>query len=238
MDTKKRGDLNINGFGSANGGQFHQVTIKGKGTVNSDIECVVFDCNGSGTVNGNVITNKAKVNGNGKIKGHLECKMLTVDGTAKIENNLNVENFKVAGKASIGGRVKAEEISIKGRLTVEGDCEADTFKAESQFMIGGLLTADHVDIKLFGECKAKEIGGQTILINHKPALMGLFKHLIQTQLETELIEGDKIELENTKAAVVRGNQITIGANCEIGLVEYTDELSVDKKATVKDSRKV
>ncbi|MFJ7729460.1 polymer-forming cytoskeletal protein [Neobacillus sp. NPDC097160] len=238
MDTKKRGDLNLNGFGSANGGEFHHVTINGKGTVNSDIECVVFECHGSGMVNGNVMTNKAKVNGNGKIKGNLECKMLTVDGTAKIENNLYVDHFKVAGKATIGGRVKAEEIKIKGRLTVEGDCEAETFNAESIFRIGGLLNADHVDIKIFGECKAKEIGGQTILVTHKAPLMGLFKTFMQTQLETECIEGDKIELENTKAAVVRGNHITIGAKCEIGLVEYTGELTVDKKAIVKESRKV
>jgi len=238
MEMKKRGDLHINGFGSANGGQFHQVTINGKGTVNSDIECVVFDCNGSGTVNGNLMTNKAKVNGNGKIKGNLECERLIVDGTAKVEKNLRVDHFKVAGKATIGGRVKAEEINIKGKLTVEGDCEADLFKAESHFMIGGLLNADHVDIKIFGECKAKEIGGQTILVKHKAPLIGLFKTFIQTQLETECIEGDKIELENTKAAVVRGNHVTIGAKCEIGLVEYTGELSVDKKAIVKEYRKV
>ncbi|MBO0962706.1 polymer-forming cytoskeletal protein [Neobacillus sp. MM2021_6] len=238
MDMKKRGDLSINGFGSANGGEFHKVIINGKGTVTNDLECVEFDCNGSGTVNGNVKTNSAKVNGTGKIKGNLECKKLIVDGTAKIGENLYVENFKVAGKTTVGGRVKAEEIRVKGRLIVEGDCEAETFKAESLFMIGGLLNADQVDIKIFGECKAKEIGGQTILIKQKPALMGLFKPLIQTQLETDLIEGDKIELENTKAAVVRGNQITIGAKCEIGLVEYTGELFVDKKAIVKESRKV
>ncbi|QCJ40703.1 polymer-forming cytoskeletal protein [Bacillus sp. S3] len=238
MDTQKRGDLNINGFGSANGGQFRHVTINGKGTVNSDIDCVEFDCNGSGTVNGNVVTNKAKINGNGKVKGNLDCKSLSVDGTAKIEHNLYAEQLKVAGKASVGGKVRAEEIAIKGRLTVEGDCEAESFKAESLFIIGGLLNADEVDIKIFGECKAREIGGQTIRIKDKPALMGLFKSFIQTQLETECIEGDKIELENTKAAVVRGNEITIGPKCEIGLVEYSGKLSVDKKAVVKESRKI
>jgi cytoskeletal protein CcmA (bactofilin family) len=238
METKKRGDLAINGFGASNGGQFHRVTINGKGTINNDVECSEFECNGSGTVQANVRANTAKISGMAKIDGNIESQLLTIDGTAKIGQNLNVKKLKVNGKATIGGRVKAEEISIKGRLTVEEDCEAEIFKAESQFKIGGLLNAEQVDIQIFGDCKAKEIGGQTIIIRHKTALFGLFKPFFQTKLETELIEGDKIEIENTNAKIVRGNHVTIGPNSTIGLVEYTTELSIDEKAIVGESRKI
>jgi cytoskeletal protein CcmA (bactofilin family) len=237
METKKRGDLVINGFGASNGGQFEHVSLNGKGTVNSDVDCKQFECNGSGTVNGNVKAAKAIISGNGKIQGNIEGQSLTIDGTAKIANNLYVKKLKVSGKATVGGKVKSDDIKVRGRLTVEGNCEAETFKAESQFLIGGLLTADDIEIKLFGNCKAKEIGGQTIIIKHKAALLGLFKPLHQTHLETELIEGDKIEIESTKAHIVRGNNIIIGPNCDIDIVEYTGELTMDKKATVKEVRK-
>ncbi|SMQ60837.1 protein CcmA, bactofilin family [Bacillus sp. OV166] len=239
MDTKSRGDLVINGFGASNGGQFRVVTLNGRGTVNNDLECVELDCNGSGIVNGNVISEKTKVNGHARFSGNIESQIISIDGSARIDKNLSAEKLKVSGKATVGGRVKCEEIKIQGAFTVSEDCEAEIFKAESQFTIGGLLNADQVDIKMFGECKAKEIGGQTITVKAKGSLVGnLLKAFFKPQLETELIEGDKIELENTIAKVVRGNQVWIGPNCQIGLVEYTEELSMDKKAIVTENRKV
>lgn len=239
MNTNSRGDLVINGFGASNGGQFHVVTINGRGTVNSDLECMELECNGSGNINGNVISEKIKVSGHAKFKGNIESQRLTIDGTARIDMNVSAEKLKVSGKATVGGRVKCEEIKIHGTFTVGEDCEAEIFQAESMFSIGGLLNADLIDIKMYGECKAKEIGGQTITVKYNGSLIGsLLKPLFKPQLETDLIEGDIVELENTIAKIVRGNQVKIGSNCEIGLVEYTGEFSMDKKAVVAESRKL
>jgi cytoskeletal protein CcmA (bactofilin family) len=239
MDTKKKGDLVINGSGASNGGQFHLVTINGSGTINTDIECSEFGCNGSGTLNGNVLAERAKVSGHARFRGNIEGQTLTIDGSAKIGKNLSVEKLKVSGKVTVGGSVKCEEINIQGKFTVGGDCEAEIFKAESIFTIGGLLNADQIDINIFGECFAKEIGGQTITVKYKGSLIGnLFKPVFKTQLETELVEGDIIELENTVAKIVRGNQVKIGPHCQIGVVEYTGEFSMDKSAVVGESRQV
>ncbi|MDM5329311.1 polymer-forming cytoskeletal protein [Neobacillus sp. CF12] len=238
METKKRGDLLINGFGSSNGGSFNTITINGKGTVNGDVDCTDFDCNGSGTINGNVVADTAKVNGHGKIIGNFGGQSLTIDGTAGIIGNLIVEKLKVSGKANVSGKIKSDDIKIKGRLTVGEDCESETFRAESQFTIGGLLNADLIDITIFADCKAKEIGGQTILIKQKNSLLGFFKPFVRTQLETECIEGDKIEIESTKAGIVRGNQVVIGPDCEIEVVEYSGEFTMDDHSIVKDIRKV
>ena len=239
MDMKSRGDLVINGFGASNGGQFQLVTLNGRGTVNNDIECVELDCNGSGILNGNVISEKAKVNGHARFRGNIDSQNLKIDGSARIDKNLTAEKLKVSGKTTVGGKVKCEEIKIQGTFTVGGDCEAEIFQAESQFTIGGLLNADEVNLKLFGACFAKEIGGQTITIKAKGSLVGnLLKSFFKPQLETELIEGDKIEIENTIAKIVRGNQVKIGPNCQIGLVEYTEECSIDKKAVVAENKKV
>ncbi|MNR67595.1 hypothetical protein D3C85_1916860 [compost metagenome] len=53
-----------------------------------------------------------------------------------------------------------------------------------------------------------------------------------------VIEGDDIYLENTRAKVVRGNQVVIGPGCEIDLVEYKVLLEKKKGANVKGSRKM
>jgi cytoskeletal protein CcmA (bactofilin family) len=56
-------------------------------------------------------------------------------------------------------------------------------------------------------------------------------------LEADSIEGDEIFLENTKARMVRGKKITIGAGCEIETVEYSDSLEVSPEARVQHQSK-
>jgi cytoskeletal protein CcmA (bactofilin family) len=240
METKNRGDLIINGFGASNGGVFNRVVLNGKGTVNTDIECNDFECNGTGNVKGSLHSKTAKISGNAKFGGNINSSLLSIEGRTKIEEAINVKRLKVSGHASIGGSLKGEEMKVKGRIIVGGDCEADVFKGECQFTIGGLLNADNVDIRLFGECRVQEIGGQSIVVRQKgPSLFAsLFKPFFQTFLETDLIEGDHIEIENTNAKVVRGNNVTIGDNCKIGIVEYTGAFKQAKNTIVKESRKI
>jgi cytoskeletal protein CcmA (bactofilin family) len=238
MEMKNRGDLTINGFGASNGGEFHRVVLNGKGTVNTDLDCVDFECHGNGLVNGNLNAKTARISGNGKVIGNIESEVLSIEGRGKIEKNAVVKKVKVSGSATISGSLKSEEVKVRGRLTVGEDCEAEVFKAECQFSIGGLLNADEVDVRIYGECKAEEIGGQTIMIKQKTSLMGnLFKSFFQNSLDVHLIEGDHIEIENTNAKIVRGNHITIGPNCNIGLVEYTGSLTQHKKAVVNEAVK-
>ena len=240
METNRRGDLVINGLGSSNGGLFSKVTLNGSATVNSDLECVELECNGSGAMKGNVTATNLKVSGNARFHRNLDAEKLKVDGTAKIGGNLSVKTMKVSGKANVEGKVKADEVIIHGILTVGGDCEAEIFDGKYRFTIGGLLNAEHVNVEIYGDCKAKEIGGETITVKqHKGSFIGsLFKPFFKTQLETELIEGNKIVLENTVAKVVRGHQVIIGPNCQIGVVEYTEKFSQDKNAVIGDILKV
>ncbi|WP_040205617.1 polymer-forming cytoskeletal protein [Neobacillus jeddahensis] len=240
MESKNRGDLVINGLGSSNGGQFNLVSLNGRGTINNDIDCNVLDSNGTGFLKGNVKATKAKVNGTARFEGSIEAEKLQVEGTAKIEGNLFVKQLKVSGKTAVGGKVKSEEIRLRGIFSVGEDCEVERFKGKYRFTIGGLLNADQVDVEIYGDCRAKEIGGQTITVKqHTGSFIGtLFKPFYKTQLEVDLIEGDKIYLENTSAKVVRGNQVRIGANCQIGIVEYSEEFSQDKHAVIDDVRQV
>ncbi|MCM3569908.1 polymer-forming cytoskeletal protein [Neobacillus mesonae] len=240
MNIQSKGDLVINGLGSSNGGQFNLVKLNGRGTVNSHLECKKLECNGSGTMLGSVMADTVKANGNARFKENVESQNITVDGTAKFEQNLNTKHLKVSGKATVGGKVKCEEMNIHGYLTVNGDCETEIFKGGYRFTIGGLLNAEQIDMKIYGECKAKEIGGQTIIVKqHKGSFVGmLLKSFFKTQLETDIIEGDKIELENTTAKIVRGHHVKIGPNCQIDVVEYTEDFHQDRNTVVKDAKQV
>jgi hypothetical protein len=58
------------------------------------------------------------------------------------------------------------------------------------------------------------------------------------RLEADLIEGNNISIEYTEVKTVRGNNILIGDNCRVDLVEYSGELGISPNAIVKNRVKV
>lgn len=233
MEFEKLGDLTINGFGSSNGGIFSNVYINGKGTLNGDIQCQYFECNGAGTVNGNIMSRSLEVKGTGKVMGDVESINLKIEGNGSISGNALSENMVVSGLLSVGGNVKGDEIKLQGKLSVGGDCECESFHADGKFSIGGLLSAEHINIYTFGDCKVKEMGGREINVKQqKSMVMSLLKKVKSFKFEAVVIEGDEIRLENTKAHIVRGNNVTIGENCEIDLVEYKGNFEIEKNGYV------
>lgn len=216
---KRIGDLKINGQSSAAGGKYNAVIINGEGKIEGDLDCINLKINGKCDINGNVKAESVKVNGSNSIKGNLEAEKVKINGTADIDGNLSVE--------------KAETY---GRINVDGDCNAEVFNIEGTFAIEGLLNADELRLSLYGSSRAREIGGAKITVNKMSGLFGLKSMILPfgrgKGLTTDTIEGDDINLENTHAKVVRGNNIQLGPNCKIELVEYKNSFKQDEKAEV------
>jgi cytoskeletal protein CcmA (bactofilin family) len=105
------------------------------------------------------------------------------------------------------------------------------------FQVSGLLSADKLDVKMYGPCKAREIGGSTLRVRRSRAtkLLDLIKAREPFVLKADQIEGDIVELEHTVAEVVRGNRVAIGPGCRIGRVEYQQSLKTHKSASVGHS---
>lgn len=240
MASLTKEDLTINGFGSSGGGSFGKVTLNGSGKVNGDVDCLEFESNGHGTVNGNITSQKIRMNGYGKLNGSVKSTVsVQIDGKGYIEKNATVKKMTTNGFVTIGGPVKGHEFVLNGNAKINGDCEVELFKADGAFKINGLLSADQIHIKAHGHCQAEEIGGQDIRVRfQKSGVLKFLKHFISLKLETRLIEGNTIELENTHAKVVRGENIIIGPNCEIELVEYTGTLKNLKGSKIKESKKI
>ncbi|SCB76385.1 polymer-forming cytoskeletal protein [Fictibacillus enclensis] len=240
MENGMKGNLTINGYGSSNGGHFNQVKLNGRGIVNGNLECVLFECNGSGAVHGDLKVDNGKISGSGKVKGAVEGNNFTIEGHGSVSEGVSLLNkMNISGSSKIGGNLRADEIQIKGKATIATDCEAENFRSDGQFAIGGLLSADHIDVRLYGESTAAEIGGQTIKIKGKKrGFFQLFKPFFQTKLTVSVIEGDELQLESTKAEVVRGKNVNIGPDCEIDLVEYKESFLCDDDAKVREFKKI
>lgn len=244
MEKQIRRDLIISGSGSAGGGNYHRVKINGSGEVTGDIECIDLKVNGSAKLQGNIQAESASINGSSVILGNLVADKLKVQGHADITGDVTGKETRVQGSARIKGSLSGEDIKIEGGCSIGGDCEAEVFLAKGSFKIGGLLNAGHIDIILYGGCRAKEIGGEKITVK-KPGIAHKLKRLIfsyifrvNVDLQADVIEGDEIYLEHTNARIVRGTNVRIGPGCEIELVEYKNQFDQGKGSIVKNKKQV
>jgi cytoskeletal protein CcmA (bactofilin family) len=225
MENETLRDLKISGITSTSGGLFHNVRIDGIGKVVGDLECVDFHASGKSNVNGNVKTN-----------------LVHIQGMTTIQGNMQAKKAVVHGHAAIKGYLMSDDIEIHGSLSVKGNCDSERFFARGSFSIEGLLNADMIDVTIHGYNRVREIGGAVIRIRKSPTRFArMFKFpffTFSSKLVTDSIEGDEIVLEWTQAKIVRGNHITIGPGCEIGRVEYKNDLKVATEAKVKEHEKI
>lgn len=197
-----------------------------------------------------------KMTGNSAFSGDVDCLKLTQIGELDVQGSLRAKEFKLTGECETGGRldagvvggrgeircgsgIRGERIDFTGSIRANGDVEADSLELDGAIYVAGLLGADSLDVKMYGPCRAKEIGGTRIRLRRSRAtkLMNLANVKEDAVFQAEQIEGDTVELEHASVGVVRGNRVKLGPGCRIGRVEYRDELNVHAGAAVKETVK-
>lgn len=260
VTTQTVHDLKISGSGSANGGTYKNVSISGSGRIHGDIECRSINMSGSGSINGNIQAEtihtsgsstmkgnvdalNIKTSGSSRFKGNVNAKELRTSGSSSFGENVNCQYFKTSGSSRIDGKINGGEIKSSGSLKIGRDCEAEIFTGSGSVKIGGLLNADIVDLEIDYFSSIREIGGEKITVKEH-TFFNLFRKFInlffsrKTCLEVEVIEGDDIYLEVTKAKLVRGKNVVIGKDCEIEKVEYSGRLDLHDNAKVYQKVKI
>ena len=90
------------------------------------------------------------------------------------------------------------------------------------------------------------VGGQIIIIKEIKRRLGeklpLFSSIVK-KIDGSVsvkgsIEGDEIALEAVACPRVTGRIVAVGDECEIGLVQYQDEVEISKNATVGKVEKI
>lgn len=220
MDNRQLPDLIINGVSDGAGGTYNSVSI-----------------DGVGKVIGPIVTRIFKGNGIMKLMSDLTAEEAECSGTLKVKGNLHFGTMKVDGILTIAESLRGENCILNGLLNTQGDCELENFAGEGTFSVGGLLSAGHMDFRLQGQVKAKEIGVESLVIRqvNQGIWSKMFSGIIpklRPELSTHTIEGDYIDLEYTSAKMIRGNIVLIGSGCNIGIVEYRSQLTVHPEARI------
>ncbi|AJS59533.1 hypothetical protein [Paenibacillus sp. IHBB 10380] len=223
MTEITRNDLRIIGTTTSVGGFYQNVSITGECQINGDVDCRRLSLTGEANVAGNLRVEDMKITGECMVNGSLDGLSLRGRGEIQTTSGLRIERIKFTGDLDVLGDCEAEELQLSGAVHVEG-----------------LLSADRLNINLFGPSHAREVGGSLIVIKHSKSgkLLNLMKLKGKVLFETGLIEGDSVELQHTKANMVRGERVIIGTDCEIQTVEYRDTLEIHKSAIVKHQIKL
>jgi len=217
MEQTYRGRANIVGNGSVGGGAYESLRIVGEGEVLGGIGCDTFTCTGNCTVLGPVRAGLFKLRGDVTVKGEWSGGELKTFGQLTVEGGVRGTRLDLVGQLAAREFVEAERLKLKGAITVDG-----------------LVNAEQADIRLYGPSRVNEIGGGRIHIRKSriTAVKEWLKPRHSTELSAALIEGDDVHLEYTRADVVRGNRIRIGAGCVIGRVEYRQSLHAARSAKI------
>lgn len=217
-------NLKINGSQTIDKGIFDEIKVNGTLKITDTVETNKLRVNGTCISENSLISGDTRVNGILEVKKKLEHKELIYRGTVIVNEFINGNSIKGSGTLTVGNSLQCENINIAGSLKVNGDCNSEVFKSYGGLEINGMLNSGDVDISVLGRCKVKEIGGDIIKIKAPKKFLTLFSFTFEKKiLEVDIVEGDEIYLQNTKAKVVRGKNITIGKKCEIDLVECTGE---------------
>jgi cytoskeletal protein CcmA (bactofilin family) len=244
MDTTKKVDLSISGYGIAPGGDYGAVRISGRGKITGDVTCTDLIVNGSADAMGAVSCSRLHINGEAGIHGDLKAQELKVRGSGDFKAGVAADEFSVSGSAHADKSVNAKTVKVSGSIHVKGDLSADSFSSSGMFEVGGLLSADSVDLTLdWSTSKAREIGGERITakvgVTGLSVLRTIFTLGTHTpRLEADSIEGSIVWLEQTRARVVRGHNVTLGDGCDIVLVEYSGTLHKSGSVRVGEERKL
>ncbi|ADV95880.1 hypothetical protein [Bacillus] len=235
METTKLGNLKLYGAGHAAGGAYHNVSIKGEGVVGDGLSAVGCRIYGTGLFLGKAETERLRVLGESECKGDLTAGKINIYGTMKVSGSLQFDRFNLKGQTEIGGNMTGESCDVKGKLSVIGDCETEMFHVTGCVDVSGLLNSGEIKLRLSHDIShVQEIGGTTITVKRRASFFSRKKG----KLIADVIEGDRVYLDNTEAAVVRGKEVIIGPGCSIGTIEYENKCECDPHSQIKEKTKL
>ena len=172
-----------------------------------------LELDGICTINGEIeadrISIKGIINANGDIisKGALSC-----DGMMTLQGSMKASEINIQGVVNMkGAKIQAEKVNCTGVISSDAEVLADEIVVE-------------------GVIRAREIYGENVGISMKTKayLFGKDRPFAET------IEATNVWLKGVKAKNVSGENVKIGAKCVIENVDCSGELTIDKKAKVKN----
>ena len=244
----EKNNISISGSGSiAGGADYGKISVSGSARIGGSILCESLICSGSVHADGNVeCADHCRISGSFHGHGDFCAQNIHVSGSAHIGGAAEGKEIVVSGMLDVNGNVSAETLHVSGRLCCSS-VEAEMVQMSAAVTVRGLLNAEQVTICPVGRSSVGSIGGSCITVRRPdPATLfsGIFENVFgfvhgrqNVSLQTDIIEGDVMDLAVTQANIVRGRTVTIRKDSRIRRVEYSESLTVEDGAVVEESVK-
>ena len=242
--------MNISGSGSIAAGEYNEkISVSGSGRLDGNIRCIALHCSGSVKGTANVVCSEdARISGSCHIEQSLSAQNINVSGSLKVGGDvIGKGEVKLSGGISCGGSLKCESFDCSGGLDVGGEIAAEEIRISGAIKCGGLMNAEKIDINIDGHSNSSRvgsIGGGEIKI--KSSANKVKRKLLLNKIigcgggfsVDEYIEGDVVTLEDVTAPKVVGRIVSIGAGCNIDLVQYSEKIEIHPDAKVGKYEKI
>lgn len=239
-------NLTVFADATIHGGDYDKIKVFGSANVLGDLNAQSMNVFGSVEYKGKCKIDTLKLYGACEFEEYVEVKYLNIKGACEFNNDVKVDFLKVYGAVEFNKNVfRCKEVKIYGEATVS-NLEADEIYINGLVECKEQLNGEKIEITTIHGSTIKEMVGTHILVKpQKKRMFPLFKNVIvvsnnslkhreNRKVEIETIEGDEIYLENVISKAVRGNNITIGPNCEIDLIEYHESCDIKDNDGVKE----
>ncbi|TDM00816.1 hypothetical protein [Macrococcus carouselicus] len=220
------------------GGIFEVIDIDKATIYTSSIEANEFNVSEEsavieGRLNAPYVTNSGSLEVTSTLETHtLKNKR---DAILRISDHVVGQSIDNAGMLELGGHLKAEHLKSTGRLISEGVIEGETVILEGPVKVRE-IRAEHIELTLTADCVADYLTANQITINAKRENL-LFKDKDHS-LKVNEIDGGRVYIENVIAELVRGDEVVIGPNCTVKVVEYTENYTLDDQSDVLELGKI
>lgn len=244
-------DLNISGSGQITPGEYDTIRISGSAHLGDAVRCKNLYVSGSANGSNVVCEKDFHISGSCSFSGEVTAGNVAISGGTAFGGDVEAtERIAISGGMRCDGGMKCKQLQISGKGNVSGDIEAELAKIRGAIDCDGLLNAEEVDIEFEKSMEVGSIGGSKIVIykrhgeeKKKRARLPLFASLIKrttvgTVCVKNSIEGDEIALEGVVTPRVSGRVVAIGADCEIDLVQYSEQIEVSPEAKVGRTEKI
>jgi cytoskeletal protein CcmA (bactofilin family) len=180
------------------------------------------------------------------VKGSVNtAKDLTVDGRLKVNGKFRGHKI-IAQSIELKGSIKADDI-VTTKLTGKGSLECEDIEVDSdspssespipqrpgiteQISIRGKVNANGL------EAKQVEIvldGSDSNISRIKAEIVSISAEDVKSSIVVDTIEGKTVDVSKAKVREIVGDNVIVGAGCEIDHVAYSRSIEVSPDSTVK-----
>ena len=244
-------DLNISGSGQIVPGEYDTIRVSGSAHLGEAVRCKNLYVSGSANGSSVVCEKDFHISGSCAFSGKVSAGNVAISGGTSFGGDVEAtEKIAISGGIRCDGDMRCKQLQISGNGKVTGDVEAELAKIRGALDCDGLLNAEEVDIEFEKSMEVGSIGGSKISIykrhgeeKKKRARLPLFASLIKKSTVGEVrvnnsIEGDEIALEGVVCKRVSGRVVAIGGDCEIELVQYSEQVEVSPEAKVGRTERI